>query len=168
VVTVVSQSNHRNIWIARIKKTKQSFEQWFCVGMKYWHFPEKTQVRLLRQKELSENIWQSALHWDLENTVQWGIWQTTHRKWGDRGSTVVKAMCYKSEGRWFDPRRCVRLSLYRISYVGLNILAFTFTFIHNSQVCRQNTDQCVQKCPYMFLQNDLLSCHVLLNNVLVY
>ena len=25
-------------------------------------------------------------------------------KWqGDRGSTVVKVLCYKSEGRWFDP-----------------------------------------------------------------
>ena len=23
---------------------------------------------------------------------------------GDRGSTVVKVLCYKSEGRWFDPR----------------------------------------------------------------
>ena len=23
---------------------------------------------------------------------------------GDRGSTVVKALSYKSEGRWFDPR----------------------------------------------------------------
>ena len=23
---------------------------------------------------------------------------------GDRGSTVVKALCYKSEGRWFDSR----------------------------------------------------------------
>ena len=22
---------------------------------------------------------------------------------GDRGSTVVKVQCYKSEGRWFDP-----------------------------------------------------------------
>ena len=22
---------------------------------------------------------------------------------GDRGSTVVKVLCYKSEGRWFDP-----------------------------------------------------------------
>ena len=22
---------------------------------------------------------------------------------GDRGSTVVKMLCYKSEGRWFDP-----------------------------------------------------------------
>ena len=21
----------------------------------------------------------------------------------DRGSTVVKVLCYKSEGRWFDP-----------------------------------------------------------------
>jgi len=25
---------------------------------------------------------------------------------GDRGCTVVKALCYKSEGRWFDPRLC--------------------------------------------------------------
>ena len=25
---------------------------------------------------------------------------------GDRGSTVVKALCYKSEGRWFDPSWC--------------------------------------------------------------
>ena len=23
---------------------------------------------------------------------------------GDRGSTVVKVLCYKSEGRWFDAR----------------------------------------------------------------
>ena len=22
---------------------------------------------------------------------------------GDRGSTVVKVLCYKTEGRWFDP-----------------------------------------------------------------
>ena len=25
---------------------------------------------------------------------------------GDSGSTVVKALCYKSEGRWFDSRWC--------------------------------------------------------------
>jgi len=25
---------------------------------------------------------------------------------GDRGSKVVKALCYKSEGRWFDPSWC--------------------------------------------------------------
>jgi len=24
----------------------------------------------------------------------------------DRSSTVVKMLCYKSEGRWFDPRWC--------------------------------------------------------------
>ena len=24
----------------------------------------------------------------------------------DRGGTVVKVLCYKSEGRWFDPRWC--------------------------------------------------------------
>ena len=26
---------------------------------------------------------------------------------GDRGSTVVKVLCYKSEGRWFDSRWCL-------------------------------------------------------------
>ena len=25
---------------------------------------------------------------------------------GDRGGAVVKVLCYKSEGRWFDPRWC--------------------------------------------------------------
>jgi len=25
---------------------------------------------------------------------------------GDRGSTVVNVLCYKSEGRWFDPSWC--------------------------------------------------------------
>ena len=25
---------------------------------------------------------------------------------GDRGRTVVKVLCYKSEGRWFDPTWC--------------------------------------------------------------
>jgi len=25
---------------------------------------------------------------------------------GDRGSTVVKVLCYKSEGRWFGPSWC--------------------------------------------------------------
>ena len=27
---------------------------------------------------------------------------------GDRGSSVVKVLCYKSEGRWFDPSWCHR------------------------------------------------------------
>ena len=26
-----------------------------------------------------------------------------HQYSADRGSTVVKVLCYKSEGRWFDP-----------------------------------------------------------------
>ena len=26
-----------------------------------------------------------------------------HNYIGDRGGTVVKVLCYKSEGRWFDP-----------------------------------------------------------------
>jgi len=35
-------------------------------------------------------------------------WITGNRspKEGDSGITVVKVLCYKSEGRWFDPRWC--------------------------------------------------------------
>ena len=29
---------------------------------------------------------------------------------GDRGSKVVKVLCYKSEGRWVDPSRCKWIS----------------------------------------------------------
>ena len=28
-------------------------------------------------------------------------------KLGDRGGTVVKVKCYNSEGRWFNPSRCL-------------------------------------------------------------
>jgi len=31
---------------------------------------------------------------------------TSNKYHGDRGGTVVKALCYNSEGRWFDPRWC--------------------------------------------------------------
>ena len=33
-------------------------------------------------------------------------WEVYRRKWGDRGGTVVKVLCYKSEGRGFDSRWC--------------------------------------------------------------
>ena len=31
---------------------------------------------------------------------------STSKKKGERSSTVVKVLRYKSEGRWFDPRWC--------------------------------------------------------------
>ena len=34
------------------------------------------------------------------------IQQRTSEVSGDRGSAVVKMLCYKSEGRWFDPSLC--------------------------------------------------------------
>ena len=30
---------------------------------------------------------------------------------GDRGSTVIKVLCYKSEGHWFDPSWSVDFSV---------------------------------------------------------
>ena len=32
--------------------------------------------------------------------------ESTLKPNGDRGSTVVKVLCYKSEGRWFDSIWC--------------------------------------------------------------
>ena len=45
---------------------------------------------------------------DFEGKVLLGI---PRHKWEDnikmyRGSSVVKVLCYKSEGRWFDPSWC--------------------------------------------------------------
>jgi hypothetical protein len=44
--------------------------------------------------------------------LQWNLLENTQKtiiylsKEGDRGSTVVKVLRYKSKGRWFDPRCC--------------------------------------------------------------
>ena len=35
---------------------------------------------------------------------RWFHWDSSLT--GDRGSTVVKVLCYNSEGRWFDPGWC--------------------------------------------------------------
>ena len=36
--------------------------------------------------------------------LYWILFSDTHH--GDRGGTVIKVLCYKSEGRWFDPSWC--------------------------------------------------------------
>ena len=43
-------------------------------------------------------FWWKKWHWDKLFSKYVGF--------GDRGSTVVKVLCFKSEGRWFDPRWC--------------------------------------------------------------
>ena len=43
---------------------------------------------------------------------------------GDRGGTVVKVLCYKSEGRWFDSRWCHwNFSLTSRSHYGRGVNA---------------------------------------------
>jgi hypothetical protein len=34
------------------------------------------------------------------------VWGLVHDEHEDHGGTVVKVLCYKSEGRWFDSRWC--------------------------------------------------------------
>ena len=43
---------------------------------------------------------------DSRQTLYSGVLNINEEKAGDRGGTVVKVLCYKSEGRWFDPRWC--------------------------------------------------------------
>jgi len=38
-----------------------------------------------------------------ENMSAGEFYHLFHEIIGDHGSTVVKVLCYKSEGRWFDP-----------------------------------------------------------------
>ena len=38
--------------------------------------------------------------------ISWCLTICSHDRIEDRGSTVVKPLCYKSEGRWFDPSWC--------------------------------------------------------------
>ena len=38
------------------------------------------------------------------NVFSTNIYVITLLSKGDHGGTVVKVLCYKSEGRWFDPR----------------------------------------------------------------
>jgi len=38
---------------------------------------------------------------------------------GDCGSTVVKVLCYKSEGRWFDPSWCRGFFTHKILPIAL-------------------------------------------------
>jgi len=51
-------------------------------------------------------------HWGDLGVDGWIILGWISRRWdvgiwtGLGGSTVVKELCYKSEGRWFDPRWC--------------------------------------------------------------
>ena len=42
----------------------------------------------------------------MEATENGGIADGLLLQIGDRGSTVVKVLCYKSEGRWFDLSWC--------------------------------------------------------------
>ena len=39
-------------------------------------------------------------------SLNMGLLPSCYLSLGDRGSTVLKVLCYKSEGRWFDPSWC--------------------------------------------------------------
>jgi hypothetical protein len=45
------------------------------------------------------------IHW-MHNVIYITLQMYRYMNCGDRGSTVVKVLRYKSEGGWFDPRWC--------------------------------------------------------------
>jgi len=44
--------------------------------------------------------------WHISVYIYIYIYIYTHSGPGDRDGTVVKVLCYKSKGRWFDPSWC--------------------------------------------------------------
>ena len=44
--------------------------------------------------------------WNTSKNPNLEFYEDYHLHMGYRGSTVVKVLCYKSEGRWFDPSLC--------------------------------------------------------------
>ena len=40
------------------------------------------------------------------SALNYGILRSDAQKLEDRGGTVIMALCYKSEGCWFDPNWC--------------------------------------------------------------
>jgi len=54
-------------------------------------------------KQISVSVSLSLIH---KQKASAEIFVILDRNTGDRGSTVVKVLCYKSEDRWFDPSWC--------------------------------------------------------------
>jgi len=54
-------------------------------------------------------------------------------QFGDRGGTVIKVLCYKSEGRWFDPSVAVssgRLRSICSERAAREECCFVYTFVY--------------------------------------
>ena len=63
-------------------------------------------IKSIRCNNFSNSFWKETLHVSDSSCPSSGVFQCTHSNGGDRGGTVVKVLCYKSEGRWFDSRWC--------------------------------------------------------------
>ena len=53
-----------------------------------------------------QNIFATSTNTKKAPRISHTIYRVTIKEIGDRGSTVVKVLFYKSEGRWFDPSWC--------------------------------------------------------------
>jgi len=92
---------------------RERTDGWACSGMyqkptfitlynvKYWR---GSYIVIQSDVEMNRRLWTD--HFTVHLCIKLGVLRYTWRGGGDRGSTVVKALCYKSEGRWFDPSWC--------------------------------------------------------------
>ena len=82
-------------------------ENTFYVKKLFFFFFEYRAVYEIMRKNIVEpgrpqmTVWRMRIACWLTKVIH------THSDYvGDRGSTVVKVLCYKPEGRWFDPSWC--------------------------------------------------------------
>ena len=129
----IIENEHRVIWIVR-RDVNEIFALLWCyaVYVIYQRFGATRPSHLQNVKQskkirlnledaigrLSQNVGISSvksrkndtkrhLHFESWNSFKVYLkFQFLLHENGDRGSTVVKVLCYKSEGRWFDSRWC--------------------------------------------------------------
>ena len=74
------------------------------------HMEILTHTKLVTCSMASPSVLHTWPHYATKITVEYNCFLVnleSHREIrGDCGGTVVKVLCYKSEGRWFDSRLC--------------------------------------------------------------
>jgi len=91
-------------WRRRLRRRLKSSGVRYRIA--WWAFPTSKKETLpgqferaegsLKPFKISPTTWRRTTGLDL-------LYITVHIYTGDRGGTVVKVLCYKSEVRWFDP-----------------------------------------------------------------
>ena len=104
IIHEMCKSKHRGYLLTAVQK--QSF--YVLYSMLFTRWTSKNFTELYYDDE-GVVTFQCSLHLCQQSSA---IFKQAHifppgNSWsGNRGSTAVKVLCYKSEGRWFDPSWC--------------------------------------------------------------